>query len=283
MVARQEVSAWRPGVPGVVEVLHARFTEHAYPMHLHDEWTLLIVDDGAVRYDLNRRAHGAPHGTVTLLPPQVPHNGSSATTRGFRKRVLYLDLTQLDEGFIGPAVDGPDLADALLRRRVDQLHTALASPGDELEAESRLTLVAERLRGHLRPRLRTTPPRNGTAHALRDLLDERLLPGLRLAEAARLLHTHPAHLVSAFTAAFGIPPRRDLTARRIDHARPLLLDGLPPAETATASGFYDQPHLTRHFKRIPGIPPGHFARGPSISGERREQRPRNARPVADGV
>ncbi|CAM5331731.1 hypothetical protein SALBM217S_00346 [Streptomyces griseoloalbus] len=48
------VSAWRPSVPGVVEVFHARFTEYAYPMHVHDAWTLLIVDSGAVRYDLDR-------------------------------------------------------------------------------------------------------------------------------------------------------------------------------------------------------------------------------------
>ncbi|WP_037826083.1 AraC family ligand binding domain-containing protein, partial [Streptomyces sp. NRRL S-1896] len=148
---RQEVSAWRPAVPGVVEVFHARFTEHAYPMHVHDAWTLLIVDDGAVRYDLDRHERGTPDGTVSLLPPQVPHNGSPATSGGFRKRVLYLDMTQLDASLIGPAVDTPDLADPLLRSRVGQLHTVLADPDGALEAESRLAFVGERLRGHLRP------------------------------------------------------------------------------------------------------------------------------------
>ncbi len=147
----QEIAAWRPSVAGVVEVFHARFTEHAYPMHVHDAWTLLIVDDGAVRYDLDRHQHGTPDGTVSLLPPQVPHNGSPATPDGFRKRVLYLDMTQLDTSLIGPAVDTPDLADPLLRARVARLHTALADPGDALEAESRLAFVGERLRGHLRP------------------------------------------------------------------------------------------------------------------------------------
>ncbi|NKQ29375.1 AraC family ligand binding domain-containing protein, partial [Streptomyces galbus] len=58
MAARQEVTAWRPRVRGVTEVFHAHFTEYAYPMHVHDAWTLLIVDDGAVRYDLERHEHG---------------------------------------------------------------------------------------------------------------------------------------------------------------------------------------------------------------------------------
>lgn len=261
MTPRQETSAWRPSVAGVVEVFHARFTEHAYPMHVHDAWTLLIVDDGAVRYDLDRHQRATPADTVSLLPPQVAHNGSPATTDGFRKRVLYLDMTHLDAGLIGPAVDAPDLADPLLRSRVARLHTALEHPGDAFEAESRLALVGERLRAHLRPALRrATRPDPGVAGALRELLDERLLEPLTLIEAAGLLHAHPTHLVRAFSSAFGIAPHQYVTSRRVDLARRLLLDGQPPGEAATAAGFYDQSHLTRHFKRVVGTTPGRYAR-----------------------
>ncbi|MFD7813339.1 AraC family transcriptional regulator [Streptomyces sp. NPDC059785] len=289
--AQREISAWRPRVPGVVEVFHAHYTGYAYPMHVHEAWTLLIVDDGAVRYDLDRHEHGTPHDTVSLLPPHVPHNGSPVTPHGFRKRVLYLDLTQLDASLIGPAVDSPDLVDPLLRRRVGQLHTALARPGDELEAESRLALVGERLRGHLRRRPDASTGTAGTrtggtgtagtrtggtgtagtgsartarradrtvAQQLRELLDARLVEGVGLAEAARLLHAHPSHLVRAFSGAFGIAPHQYLMSRRVDRARRLLLDGQPPGEVAAATGFYDQPHLNRHFKRLVGVAPGRF-------------------------
>ena len=98
---RQEVSAWRPRIPGVVEVFHAHFTEYAYPMHVHEAWTLLIVDDGAVRYDLDRHEHGTPHDTVTLLPPHVPHNGSPATPHGFRKRETLIDVYESSLSFYG--------------------------------------------------------------------------------------------------------------------------------------------------------------------------------------
>ncbi|MEV8524124.1 AraC family transcriptional regulator [Streptomyces sp. NPDC052000] len=262
MTAGQEISAWRPRVAGVVEVFHARFTEHAYPMHVHDSWTLLIVDDGAVRYDLDRQEHGTPGDVVTLLPPDVPHNGSAATAQGFRKRVVYLDRTQLDDRLIAPAVDGPDLADPVLRQRVGQLHTALAHRGEELEAESRLALIAERLRGHLRPRFAPRPPSTdrSVARRLRELLDARTVDGVSLEEAARLVHAHPTHLVRAFTREFGIAPHQYLTARRIDRARGLLLDGRAPGDVARATGFYDQSHLTRHFKRVVGTAPGRYTR-----------------------
>ncbi|MET8330332.1 AraC family transcriptional regulator [Streptomyces sp. NPDC005181] len=255
---QQEISAWRPPVAGVEEVLHAHFTEHAYPMHVHDAWTLLIVDDGAVRYDLDRYERGTPNDTVSLLP----HNGSSATPHGFRKRVLYLDMTQLDERFIGPAVDGPDLTDPVLRRRVGQLHKVLTIRGAEFEAESRLALISERLREYLRPSPafgRAVPDRD-VAQSLRDLLDERLTEGIALHEAARLVQAHPAHLVRAFSGAFGIAPHQYVLSRRVDLARRLLLDGQPPGEVATAAGFYDQSHLTRHFKRVVGTTPGRYAR-----------------------
>ncbi|WP_042387259.1 AraC family transcriptional regulator [Streptacidiphilus melanogenes] len=258
MAAREEVFAWRPRVPGVTEVFHAHFTEHAYPMHVHDVWTLLIVDSGAVRYDLNRHECGTLHETVSLLPPHVPHNGSPATPEGFRKRVLYLDASVLDTALIGSAADSPDVTDPLLRRRVGQLHAVLAHPGDEFEAESRLAFVGERLRQHLRARFEPTARRQGVADRLRELLDERVLTGVTLAEAAELLQAHPTHLVRAFSTTFGLAPHQYLTARRVERARSLLLDGLPPATAATAAGFYDQAHLGRHFKRVVGVSPGRF-------------------------
>src|SRR3546814_8249957 len=70
--------AWRPRVPGVREVLHATFRDHAYPAHTHDAWTLLLIDTGAVRYGLDRDVHVAPPASLSILPPGIPHDGRSA-------------------------------------------------------------------------------------------------------------------------------------------------------------------------------------------------------------
>ncbi|WP_027928080.1 AraC family transcriptional regulator [Amycolatopsis benzoatilytica] len=251
------VSAWHPPVPGIAEAFYARFTDHAYPAHTHETWTLLIVDDGAIAYDLDRHHHGALGASVTLLPPNVAHDGRSATSHGFRKRVLYLDADVIGEDLIGAAVDQPSLRDPVLRTRIHQLHESL---GDPLEAESRLALVAHRLRTHLGHPART-PPERGLADSLRDLLDERLPGTLTLAEASGLLNAHPVHLVRAFGRRFGLPPHRYVTGRRVDRARRLLLDGIPPSAVAVTAGFADQAHLTRHFRRYLGTTPARFARG----------------------
>jgi AraC-like DNA-binding protein len=260
VVAGPEVKAWRPAVGGIAEAFHAHFTDHAYPMHVHDTWTLLIIDEGAVRYDLDRHEHGALDTIVTLLPPHVPHDGQSATAHGFRKRVLYLDSTLLDDALIGRAVDNPEIDDPGLRRQIHRLHESLL-PGDELEAESRVELIGDRLRRHLRRRDPVVEPARDRrlAHRMRDVLDRRIVSGVSLREAAGELHAHPAHLVRAFSREFGIAPHQYLVTRRVDRARRLLLAGLPAPAVAANTGFYDQSHLTRHFKRVVGTTPARFA------------------------
>ncbi len=263
----QRVNAWRPGVPGIAEVLHARFTDHAYPMHTHDTWTLLIVDDGAIEYDLERAHHGAQQPQATLLPPHVPHDGRAATLAGFRKRVLYLDPGTLGEQFVGAAVDAPSLPDPQLRQWIHRLHQALGSPGDAFAAQSRFALICQELLTHLSFRGSpgsaevSPPPAPVLARRLRELLDERMPQGISLSEAAQALQAHPGHLVRSFTASYGISPHAYLTGRRVDLSRRLLLAGVPAAEVATRAGFYDQAHFTRHFRRYLGLPPGRYAAG----------------------
>jgi len=54
----QWVRAWKPEVPGIHEVFHARFVDHTYPAHTHDAWTVFTVGEGSIAYDLERRHRG---------------------------------------------------------------------------------------------------------------------------------------------------------------------------------------------------------------------------------
>ncbi|MCX4664140.1 helix-turn-helix domain-containing protein [Streptomyces uncialis] len=260
---RTSISAWRPSVPGIAEVFHAHFTDHAYPAHTHDTWDLMILDDGSVDFALDRRRHGATGSTsILLLPPGVPHDGRTVTASGFRKRNLYLDETVLPQRLAGRAVDAPVLSDGPLRHRIHRLHTALVHAGDGFEAECRLSFIRERLHLHLdalRPR---EPGREASrlATGLRELLDSRIRAGVSLSEAAAVLHAHPTHLIRCFKQTYGLPPHRYLTGKRVDQARRLLLDGHRPAGVAADVGFHDQAHLSRHFTRHVGTTPARYQR-----------------------
>jgi AraC-like DNA-binding protein len=256
---REFVRAWRPSVAGVGEVLHAHFTEHAYPAHTHEHWTLLLVDTGGVDYDLDRRPRSAAPGTLTVLPPHVPHDGRAARTEGFDKRVLYVDDRWLPAELAGAAVDAPLIREPRLLTALGRIHRALSRPGDELEAESRLALVTDGIARHLRRHDRAPEPvAPGLARLVRERLDAAGLEPPTLEDLARELDVHPSQVVRAFHRAYGLPPHRYLTGRRVDRARRLLLDGMPAARVAAEVGFHDQSHLTRHFRRVLGVTPGAF-------------------------
>ncbi len=263
------VRAWRPTVPGVREVLHAEFIDHAYPLHTHDVWTLFIVDRGAIRYDLDGRGRGAEPGMVSILPPHVVHDGRPADGRGYRKRVLYLETSILGEQLIGPAVDRPILPDRALLGPLCAIHNALTCVDHAFEAEVRLHALAPRIRAALGAAPAEPAPQvrdANLAEALRAFLDHHAFEPLTMADAARTLGAGPTRLAHAFTAAFAIPPHTYVTGRRLQAARDRILAGQPLADVAAAVGFYDQAHLTRAFKRYLGTTPARFARGALAGG-----------------
>lgn len=256
-----QVRAWRPAVAGVREVLHARFVDHAYPPHTHDTWTVFLVDEGAVRYDLHRRPRAAEPALVSILPPHVVHDGRPAEEGGYRKRVIYVETSLLGEELVGPAVDRPVVPDPDLRRRVADLHDALACRDAVLEADTRLHFVLERIRAALGspPPEPTARRDDDVAEELRALLDAHVFEPLTVTEVAARLGESSTRLTRAFSRAFGIAPHAYVTARRLDAARDRILAGEPLADVAAAVGFYDQAHLTRHFRSLLGTTPGRFA------------------------
>lgn len=115
----------------------------------------------------------------------------------------------------------------------------------------------ERLRTRLASQA-APPPDTGAARSLRDLLESHLVPGISLRTAADQLHFAPAHLVRSFRREYGMTPHQYVISRRVDLARRLIVSGQPLPSAAIQSGFYDQPHLIRHFKRILGTTPKTF-------------------------
>lgn len=257
------VRAWHPEVPALREVFHARF-DHSYPMHTHDAWAVFLVDEGAVSFGLDRSDHHVSPQHLVLLPPGIPHDGRPAMEgAAYRKRVLYLEPDWLPADLAGLAARTPELPDAAPLRTAHAVHAALAAPeptdpsGTMAAEQGLLTLRDEILRRY--DRAAPGRPDAPLARRLRDLLDDHLTEPLTIARAAELLGAHPSHLVRAFSQAYGIPPHQYVLGRRVDRARRLLVDGHRPAEAATAVGFHDQAHLTRHLRRVLGVTPSALA------------------------
>ncbi|MER5441614.1 helix-turn-helix domain-containing protein [Streptomyces sp. NPDC002790] len=72
-------------------------------------------------------------------------------------------------------------------------------------------------------------------------------------------------LSARFHAQLGISPKRAARLIRFDHAAHLLAAGRPAADTATASGYVDQPHLHRDVREFTGLTPTALAAAPWLS------------------
>jgi len=253
---------------------------HAYPLHTHDVWTLFIVDEGRIAYELDRRDGHAEPSMVSILPPHVVHDGRPGAADGYRKRVIYIETDALGEHLIGPAVDRPILQGGDLRRRVAALDDSLRFRDDALEAETRFAFVLDSIReslGEAGPRLEATTP-EGLARRLRDYVDAHVFEPFTLADAATEIGGGPTQAARAFSSAYGIAPHAYVLGRRLEAARIRILAGQPLADVAAEVGFYDQAHLTRRFASFLGVTPGRFARNAVVSmpTKRRPPSPRVA-------
>ncbi len=92
------------------------------------------------------------------------------------------------------------------------------------------------------------------------LVDERLAERITVKHLARGTGLSPAHFSREFKRSTGETPHAFVMRRRLEHAHGFLSDGGSIAEAALCSGFADQAHLSRLFKRRYFVTPGAFLR-----------------------
>jgi AraC family transcriptional regulator len=134
--------------------------------------------------------------------------------------------------------------------------------GGRLFAESCAALLGVHLLRHYSS-LRPPSPRGDShglsAAALRraiEFIEENLAQDLALAHIADAAALSPYHFAHGFKQSTGVSPHQYVIGRRVERAKTLLATGnLPLTTIARRVGFYDQSHLTHHFKRLVGVTP----------------------------
>ena len=109
-----------------------------------------------------------------------------------------------------------------------------------------------------KPTRSTAAPK--AAARMRELLAESSADTIHFATLAREVGLSRFGALRAFKRQFGLPPHAYHLSMRLGLARRSLRRGRRPAEVAAEFGFVDQSHLTRHFRRVFGIPPAEYAR-----------------------
>ncbi|WP_119726328.1 helix-turn-helix transcriptional regulator [Thermomonospora amylolytica] len=274
MGAPVDRAVWKriEGIQGEpLDLMAIRLGRSHYAPHTHAEYAIGACTDGVevIRYRGER--HYSDPGSLVVLEPDEPHTGGPAVDGGMAYRVVYPAGSLLLDGAGQPAERPPHfrdpiIADPGLAERLRQAHRTLTRGDDPLEGEIRLLSVLSDLVHRHATWVRPVPRRDARdcrriATAVMERLSADITDPPTLAEIATALQMSRYQVLRAFRNAMGMPPYAWLAQYRVHQARLLLERGHRPADAAALTGFADQAHLTRWFRKVLGVTPGAFRTG----------------------
>jgi AraC-like DNA-binding protein len=255
-----------------LEFLHATFTRHSFPRHTHDTFAIGVIERGVQATDYKGSTHIATSSDICLINPGEVHTGYSPDESGWTYRVFYPDAALLSKVARELSTHPPGLPHFPFpvikdRRLASHIHSFLKTLEDSnvsLERESLLlSVLAQMIRRHGDTKDNRLVGRQKGGRAVKtalEYLDAYFADNITLSELSDMANMSEFHLLRLFRAAVGLPPHAYLIQKRIDYARGLLSQGLPIVQAGLESGFVDQSHFTRWFKKIVGITPGQYRR-----------------------
>jgi len=89
-------------------------------------------------------------------------------------------------------------------------------------------------------------------------MEQNFVEPVTLSQLAAIADLTLFRFAAVFRREVGMPPYRYISHLRVQQAKALLQQGLPAAVVAAETGFFDQSHMYRHFKRACGLTPSQF-------------------------
>lgn len=264
-----------------IELMRTCYRAQTFPKHTHEFFTIGLMVRGAGSLWYQGAERITRLGDVVVIPPGEVHTGALAPGAHVLEYVaahVPAEVVAACVGRDGGRDQTPDIASPVVRdevvagqlRRLD--HAMRSDASDPADADEALTaaigfLVGRHTRGHspglennCRGRGRDAEPR--VVQLAREMLDDCYGDGVQtsLASLALRAGVTPFHLVRVFSRAVGLSPHQYLVQTRVRRATELLASGMPCSSVAATTGFADQSHLTRQFKRYLGITPASYQR-----------------------
>jgi AraC-like DNA-binding protein len=253
-----------------LEWLHAKFVTHEFAPHTHEGFAIGVIERGVEAFKYRKALHYAVPGQVLAVNPDEIHTGFAAQIGGWQYRMFYpsADLLRGIASEIGlrgtPFFKQAIWQNSATAQLLNEAHRVFETNASQLERDvALLEAFTALIEQHADTRATRTPtiPGSSVVALARAYLDEHAFENPSLEHLAGLSGISAFQLLRAFKRELGLPPHAYLVQRRLEKARGLLRSGVTPVRAASDSGFSDQAHLTRVFKRAYGITPGVFARG----------------------
>ena len=264
-----DATIWHLASIGGASVMNADFTAFHFAPHYHEELAIGVIQRGKLNVKIGH------HHRLTLLPGQLViinpgeiHEGFTEATDGCFYRMFYLPTTLLAQVIETSKGSPPHFSqcaihDTQTAQQLTWLHRHLTAPASSpLQRESELLEIVN---GFILRHADAIPQGQAQiaadAHAIhhaKAYLAAYCHQKIRLATLAAEVGHSPFYLLRMFKTVVGMTPHAFQMQMRIDRAKAQLLRGEAIAQVAVDLGFYDQSHLTKHFKALLGVTPQRF-------------------------
>ncbi len=250
-----------PGLKGVVTVNHTG-NAPTEARHLHESLCVGAVLDGTRHIVMDGCTEVLKSGDIIVLAPgQVhacPNAGHSSST------MLCISIGCMERfGFStsGMTFPSPRINDPILFKRIIALTNMADQTSSELERDIALLDILETLSLATISCEPSTQQTSRQITSIRLHLEEYYTTPIKLDDLAKRANISPCRLNRAFSTQVGMPPHEYQTQLRVREVKQLIATGKSLAEAADLTGFSDQSHMTRSFKKVMGMTPGMYARG----------------------
>lgn len=234
--------------------------------HRHDTYALGLTLKGVQAFRYRGIIRYSQPGNIIVLHPDEVHDGGAGTEEGLRYRMMYLPPEMLMEA-LGehsrglPFVPSPVIADSAFAANLSEAMQDLDDAIDELQIDGVLAGIADALVRHANSPVAATNRKYDHAAIRRvcDYLQAHSHQQIGSGELENVSGLDRFALARQFRLSLGTSPHRYLVMRRLEKARGMIGNGQSLVDIALETGFSDQAHFTRHFKRTHGMTPGRWA------------------------
>lgn len=260
----QRFVAHPTGISGLQAVSGA--SDHRFPRHTHDDFGIgFVAAGGQISASGRGQVEAGPGDIITVNPGEVHDGAPIGDARTWHMLYLHPELVErIGEGLEAGRLAAlefhhPVMKDQKRARRFAAAWQRIVihadGPAPALAADEALLelfdgLLDRRRQGDDRPSGEPAGIRR-----LRAMIDDDPLADHSLARLAREAGLSRFQTLRAFARATGLTPHAYLLERRVQQARRMILAGADLADTAAASGFADQSHMTREFRKRYGLTP----------------------------
>ena len=240
---------------GTAEVFIAREPDRHFAVHWHEAWSVGSIEAGHCGFVCEGQRHLAEPGDLIVMAPGSVHAAGVSPGR-FAMTMLYLPLDWVAAACGWPVGHRPAALHTV--RHDPALGRALAAAAQAGDATALARHAVQGLQqaaaGPLRPDA-PFPSRDARVQALAEAVADTDAERLDIGALARRLGLSREHLHRLFRSVVGLTPGEYSRCARMHGAKRLLREGASLADAAQASGFADQAHFSRWFRRIFGVTP----------------------------